>query len=184
MPSRWHPAVRRDDGKTRAVLATLHHPAPPCIAPVPPCIAQHHPASPGIAPVLPSITPVSPSINQHHPASLRIAQHHPVLPGITQHCPASPTITQHPPASPSTAQARSAGRSAPAKPFGARPRIPVPWQHEPLTMFSRKAGTRVALGSTTKASAEPKRAPCRASGRQESRGCRRAERCSSMGWSG
>lgn len=75
--------------------------------------------------------------------------------------PASPRVTQHGPSTHSP-QPQCCGSLA-------------------LTMFSRKAGTRVALGSTTKASAEPKRAPCRALGWQESRGCRRAQRCSSIG---
>lgn len=94
--------------------------------------------------------------------------------------PAGPSI---PPVSPSMAPARSTGTPAPHKPFGV-PWLPELWQEQPLTMFSRKAGTRVALGSTTKTSAELKRVPCKASGWQESRGCWRAQRCSSMGWSG
>lgn len=84
--------------------------------------------------------------------------------------PTSPCATQH---SPST-------HSPPSSAIGTTPQ-PQRCGSPELTMFSRKAGTRVALGSTTKASAEPKRAPCRALGWQESRGCRRAQRCSSMG---
>lgn len=111
----------------------------------------------------------SPNITYHHPPSPSIAQHHPASPGVTSFAPASLRTAEHCPARPQP---------------GAQAADPDPRHHQTLTMFSRKAGTRVALGSTTKASAELKRAPCRASGRQESRGCRRAERRSSMGWSG